>query len=133
MNRHHAELNIILLLARNLPFDSDFKHWSHPLMLPLHCLWANSNDRMRDQFECDMTWFCFCLDLVRSHALSGFCSIVCLRFQVVQIKQVDCKMSTKNLSSYKWKTFLDIFGQLHTPEYKPIKKQAERKRKATQN
>ena len=26
---------------------------------------------------------------------------VCLRFQVVQIKQVDCNMSTKNVNDYK--------------------------------
>ena len=34
---------------------------------------------------------------VRSHARS----IVCLRFQVVQIKQIDCKMSTKYVNNYK--------------------------------
>ena len=32
---------------------------------------------------------------------SGCCSRVCLRFQVVQIKHVDCKMGTKNVSDYK--------------------------------
>ena len=54
-------------------------------MIPLHSLWANLNNKMRDQFECDMT--CFCFDLVRSYAL-------CDCF--VQIKQVHYKMSTKN-------------------------------------
>ena len=56
MTRHHAD-NI--LLTRNLHFDSDVRQWSHPLMILLHCLWANSNYRTRGQFECDMTLFLF--------------------------------------------------------------------------
>ena len=44
----------------------------------------------------------------------------------MQIKQDDCKMSTENVNNYKWKTFLDIFGQLHTQEYKATKKQIVR-------
>ena len=86
-------------------------------MIPLHCLLAKSNNRTCDQLECGMTWLCFWFDLVRSHAWHGSCSIVCLRFQVVQIKQADCKMSTKNVNNY------DTFGQLHTQEYKATKKQ----------
>ena len=31
-------------------------------------------------------------------------------------------MSTKNVNNYKLKTFRDIFGQLHTQEYKTTKK-----------
>ena len=71
------------------------KPWSHPLMIVLHCLWAKSNNRTRGQFECEVTWFCFCFDFDCSHARCGCCSIICLRYQVVQIKQVDSKMSTK--------------------------------------
>ena len=108
MSRHHTEPNNILL-KRNLPFDSDIRQKSHPLMIPLHCLWAISSNRTRGQFECDVTWFCFCFDFVRSHARYGCCSIVCLSFQVVQIKQADCKMNTKNVNNYKQKTFRDIF------------------------
>ena len=26
-------------------------------MIPLHCLWAKSNNVMRDQFECDVLGF----------------------------------------------------------------------------
>ena len=52
--------------------------------------------------------------------------MICLRFQDVQIKQVDCKMSTKNVNNYNLKTFRDIFGQLHTQEYKATKKQTVR-------
>ena len=63
-----------------------------------------SNNRTRGQFECDVTWFGFCFGFVRSHARCDCCSIVCLRFQVVQIKQVDCKMSNKNVNNYE---FLD--------------------------
>ena len=32
-------------------------------------------------------------------------------------------MSTKNVNNYKLKTFRDIFGQLHTQEYKTTRKQ----------
>ena len=64
----------------------------NPLLIPLHCLWAKPNNRTRGQFECDMTLFRFCFDFVRSLVRYGCFFIVCLRFQVVQIKQVDCKM-----------------------------------------
>ena len=43
-------------------------------MIPLHCLWAKSNNRTRDQFEYDVTWFCF--ELVCPHAQCGCWSIV---------------------------------------------------------
>ena len=39
-------------------------------------------NRRQGQFECDMTQFC-CFNFVCSHIRCG-CSIVCLRFQVVQ-------------------------------------------------
>ena len=48
-------------------------------------------------------------------------------------------MSTKNLNNYKWKTVRDIFGQLHTQEYKATKKLIvrlqlnEKKSKDTEN
>ena len=89
------------------------KHWQeiflltleseciHPSMIPLHCLWPKSNSRTRGQFECDVTWFCFCFDFVHSHARCGCCSIICLRFQIVQIKQFDCKMNAKSLNILK--------------------------------
>ena len=35
-------------------------------------------------------------------------------------------MSTKNVNNYKLTTFPDIFGQLHTQEYKTTKKQIVR-------
>ena len=40
-------------------------------------------------------------DFVRSDAQHDCCSIVCLRFQVVETKQVDYKTSTKNVNNYK--------------------------------
>ena len=62
MNRHHGNN---LLLARNLPFNSDVRWWSHPLMIPMHCFWAKSNNRMSGQFEYGFTLlfflFFFCL------------------------------------------------------------------------
>ena len=44
------------------------------------------------------SWFCFCFDFVRSHARCSYCSMVYLRFQAMQIKQVDYNMSTKNVN-----------------------------------
>ena len=58
------ELKINILLTRYLLFDSDIRQWSHPLMIPMHCLWAKSNTKTRGQFECDLTWFCFCFVFV---------------------------------------------------------------------
>ena len=52
----------------------------------------------------NVTKLCFCFDFVHSHAQCGCCSIVCLRSEDVQIKQVDCKMSTKNMSNYNYTT-----------------------------
>ena len=74
MTRHYTEPNINILLIRNLHFESDIKQSSHPLMIPLHCLRAKWNNTTCGQF-----------DSVCSHARYGCCSIVCLRFQVVQI------------------------------------------------
>ena len=54
MTRDHSESNNILLIS-NLPFDSDVGQWSHPLMIPLHCLWDKLSNRTRGQFECDVT------------------------------------------------------------------------------
>ena len=68
MTRHHAESNINILLTRSPPIDSSVGQWGHPLMISLHCLWTKSNNITRGQFECEVTWFCFCFDFVRSHA-----------------------------------------------------------------
>ena len=89
--------------------------WSHPLMIPMHCLWTKSNNRTRGQYECDV-WLGFVFDFVRSYARCGCCSVVCLRFQVVQIKQVDCKMSTKNVNNYKWKAFCEYKTKIIRPQ-----------------
>ena len=72
-----AESNINILLTRNLPIDSGVRQWSHPLMIPFHCLQAKSNYRMHGQFEWDVIWFCFYFEFVCSHAWCSCCSIVC--------------------------------------------------------
>ena len=110
MTKHHAEPNVNILLTRNISFDSDVIQWSHPLTRPLYCLWANWNNKRLVNLK--MTWlglFSF-FDFVCSQARYGCCSILCLRFQVVQIKKVDCKMGTKNVNNYKSNKFCDIFG-----------------------
>ena len=71
MTRHHGN-NI--LLARNLSFGSDVRQWSYPLMMPLYCLWAKSNNRICGQFGYD-DFFSFV-----HMARCGCCSIVCLCF-----------------------------------------------------
>ena len=44
----------INILTRNLPFDSDVRHWSYPLMTPLYCLWLNRTiERM---VNLNVTW-----------------------------------------------------------------------------
>ena len=86
MTRHHTERKINILLTRNLPFDCDVRQWSHRLMLPLHYLWSKSKIRTCNQFECVVTWCCFCFDLVCSYARCRCCSVVCLHFQVAQKK-----------------------------------------------
>ena len=67
-------------------------------MVPLHCLWAKWNNIPNGQIESDVTWLCFCFGFVRSHVKCGCSSIVSLGFQVVQVKQIDCKMNTKNMN-----------------------------------
>ena len=66
MTIHHAEPNNILL-TKSLLFHSNIWQLRHPLIIPLHCLWAKSNIRTRGQFECDLTWFFFCFDFVHMH------------------------------------------------------------------
>ena len=79
-----------------------------------HCIVCGLNRTIERVLNMNMRWlYFFCLfDFVHSHAECGCCSIVCLRFQVMQIKQVDSKMSTKknffkeNISWYIWTTAL---------------------------
>ena len=78
----------LCIIDKNLPFDSDVRQRSHTWIIPLHCLWAKSNNRTRGQFECDVNWFCFCFDFVRSQARCDCCFIVYLRFQVVEIRLI---------------------------------------------
>ena len=102
---------IIYFWQKNLSFDSDVRQWSHPLMIPLHCLWDKLNNRTCGHFEYDVALFFYYYYYYFVHSLARCsCSIVCLLFQVMQIKQVDCKMSTKknffeeNISWYFWTT-----------------------------
>ena len=105
MTRHHAESNINILLTRNLPTDSGVRQWSHSLMIPMHSLWAKSKYRTCGQFECDVTWFCFCFDFVRSRARCGCRSIDCWR------GCGGCSFKIGRPSSSGWKKMLDVDGQ----------------------
>ena len=77
MTRHYAESNIKIILTTYLLIDSDVRQWTHTLVIPLHYLRAKSNNWTRGQFECNVTWFCFCFDFVRSHARCGCCLMAC--------------------------------------------------------
>ena len=68
-----------------------------------------------------MTWFCFCFHFILSYVRHGCCSIVTLRFQVLQVKTdwLDTK-NTKNIN------IINNFGQLHTQEFKATKNQVVR-------
>ena len=117
MTSHHAN-NI--LLARNFPFDSNVRLWSDRSIMPVHYLWAKLNNRTRGQFQCDMTLF-FVFVWCRSFTCTARLLFHSLRFQVMQIKQVDCKVSTKKTFFRKTFELLDIFGQLHAQECKAMK------------
>ena len=47
-------------------------------------------------------------------------------FSCRAIKQVYCRVSAENVNNYKQNTFCDIFGQLHTQQYKVRKKKVVR-------
>ena len=77
MTRHHAESNINTLMIRNLLIDSGVRQWSHSLMIPLKCLWVESNNRTRGQLNETWLGFVFILTSLFLHAWCGCCSIVC--------------------------------------------------------
>ena len=54
MTRHHAN-NILLTRNLSFAFVSDSRQRSHPLLIPMHCLWAKSNNSLHVQFECEVT------------------------------------------------------------------------------
>ena len=62
----------------------------------------------------------------RSHARCGCCSIVCLRFQVLQIKRLIAKWVLKMWIIINKRHFVIFFGQLHIQEHKATKKQIAR-------
>ena len=82
-----------------------------------HCIACGLNRTIGHVVNLNMTWLYFILyisflfNFVDPHTRARCCSVVCLRFQVMQIKQVDCKISTKNI--FFKKTFPNIFEQLH--------------------
>ena len=98
MTRHHAEPNINILLTRNLFFDTDVRQWGHRLMIPLHV--CELNGTTEPVANLNVTWLGFVFILISfDHMHSAIVVPACLRFQVVQIKQVDYKMSTKNVNN----------------------------------
>ena len=99
MTWHYADPNINILLTRNLflSLTSDSE------AIIYHGIVCGLNRTTERVVNLNVTWlgFCFCFDFVRSHARCSCCSIDFLHFQVVQIKQVDCNTSTKNVNNYK--------------------------------
>ena len=67
-----------------------------------HCIVFRLNRTMKCIVNLNMTCLVLFLFWFRLLMCTVWCcSIVCLRFQVVQIKRVDCKMSTKNVNNYE--------------------------------
>ena len=79
MSRHHANY---ILLAGNLPFDSDVRKWSHPLLIPLHFCGLNRavervvNLNMTRLYFFAFVWFrlFICTVLLLFHSLFTFSS-----------------------------------------------------------
>ena len=73
---HHVEPNIDILFARNLPFESYVRQWSHPLMIQLHYLWAKSNNRTCGELVLFLFWFLLftCTVWLLFHSLFTFSS-----------------------------------------------------------
>ena len=79
MTRHHAN-NI--LLARNLPFDTDVNEVK-PSFNDTTALFCGLNRTIERMVALNMTclnFFLFLFDFVHSHARCGCSSIVCLHF-----------------------------------------------------
>ena len=83
-------------MTRNFPFDSDIRQWSHPLMIPLHCLWAKLNNQTRGQFECDVTWFLF-LFWFRSFT----CTVLLLLHSLLKRAGASFKIGRPSLKGWK--------------------------------
>ena len=99
--------NWIFTMTRYAKSDSEAILWWY------HCIVCGLNRTIEHVVNLNMTWlyfFYFWFDFVCSNARCRCCPIVCLCFQVMQIKQIDCKMSTKKNSK---KSFRDTFGQLN--------------------
>ena len=93
VTRHHAEPNINILLTRNLPFDSDVRRWSHPLVIPF-----NAYNRTNGQFECGVTWFCFRLNSFTFTVRLLF--IVCVPYQSTTINIDGSAIKSSNSQKY---------------------------------
>ena len=87
----------VIMLSQTLIY-----YWQEIFLLTL-TLRALVNQTIERALNLNVTWLVlfllwFCSF---SHARCGCCSTVFLRFEVVQIKKVDCQMSTKLVNSYK--------------------------------
>ena len=95
MTRHLAEPDINIIDKK-----SSFWLWHQtgkPYFNDTIVCWLNRTTE--HVVSLNVMWLSF--DFVRSRARCGCCFINCLRFQVVERKQADCKMSTKNVNNYK--------------------------------
>ena len=110
-----SDIILIMYYWQEIVLLTLMSDWNHLSITPLHCLWAKSNNRKRGWL------FFFAPDFVHSHARCGCSSTVCLGFQVIQIKQVDCKMNTKKNFFLKKKRFLIFLGNCTHKNVKPRK------------
>ena len=81
-----------ILLARNLPFDCDVRQSSHPLMIPLHCVWAISDNRTRGSFGQGVEKYWTQLDK-RGWGLQNwtiFVDVICVSYLSIYLESTQC-------------------------------------------
>ena len=112
MPRHHPEPNINMLLTRNLPFDSDIRQWSHPLMMPLHCLWSKSIQfEFQTLIRCKLSFQflrSFLLCIRGSRSINTHLSWMTFSWRVLQ------------QASFNLNIGISLFGVLHFEDQVPV-------------
>ena len=59
---YHDEPNLNILLTRNLPFDTDVRQWSFPLVI--HCIVCVLDRTTEPQVNLNVTWLGFVFVLI---------------------------------------------------------------------
>ena len=97
MTKYHVDANVNILLHKF--------HWQFPITYCgfwlVNILLRKFDTSSKKEMKMIKTQIFFMENNKKCQERVCCCSIDCLSFQVVQIKQVDCKMSTKDVNNYK--------------------------------